>query len=658
MRTWGLGIGSILLGLLLACGGGSGPTPPPARTAPSELRIVRDWYFDVLELGWNPPETPMDGYELEAQVGSSNYQKIHQDLIPASWKGAEITFTALPENKTVRLRLRAVRGTQGSGYSNEVSFDRGLRPLGGVSYTVSVAQVLLEWTADSRTTADQVRIERAEVANGTTGSFSTVGTAGLATRSFADRSVAEDTRYQYRVIPFLNEKDGPPFSVPVVLTPLLKATSLATQAEANGIRLSWKNQSLAGKEIQVLRAPGQDNASALQPIATLPPSAETFVDVPPLPGYYTYGIKTKGPIGSADSSSVSCATSPGADPNSVETTPLTMPTAIHVARDSSQAWWLAGELNRDLLLFSPQGAEWTSSNLGKFSYLVSPGIRFDASGHPHLMTATYRDGAHDLEHLTWSSSGWTRTMLHRTNLFFIGTPAFAFALSPAGRLRLAYIDTPAGSSTRRPSLWMETETTPVIEPIPTTGIDTSNIRRITMAVGLDDTVFIALALENNYGALFLRRSPEGTWQQEVFPATLWTPTGSPFSLLFSPQGPTHLLTRTITNGQMALTYHAAESGTWKAPEVLTPVTFGLTGMRTALVVPQAGQPVAFASLPTGVTLFRRTSSAAWDPLLIAPETSEVWMGLRSDGRPWTLVKGGASADGKTSQYALVESKAP
>lgn len=124
---------SFVLGFaLLSCGcggGGSSSNPPPAPSipvpSPALLPPSIGATADTLTLQWLAPNGSIDGYELEEKAGTGAYQKVHASLLPNSSTYFNVTLPAGSLEATdFFFRVRAIRGSDSSPYSNEVLYHK------------------------------------------------------------------------------------------------------------------------------------------------------------------------------------------------------------------------------------------------------------------------------------------------------------------------------------------------------------------------------------------------------------------------------------------------------------------------------------------------------------------------------------------------------
>lgn len=249
----------LILCLALACGGGGGggggtapaPTPPLGPPAPTHLTVTANGP-DVINLAWQAPGGAFDGYELEARIGDTAFEKIHSGLIPNNYIGLNLTFSSTaPDNTTYTFRLRAAQGGLFSAYSNEAAHSRGPNAPGQptAAYDWDQGAVLLTW---NRNTAgsDGLRVERAECTNygSVTGSWSALSVPDPLVSTYLDRTAVTGGYYTYRLTNLKGSVASPASypSAPVFTgleAPLYVFASYDTTA--GGMQVSWSSSSLA-----------------------------------------------------------------------------------------------------------------------------------------------------------------------------------------------------------------------------------------------------------------------------------------------------------------------------------------------------------------------------------------------------------------------------
>ncbi len=188
------------------CGGGGGGGsggPPPAPPTNVRVQAVAGVPDDV-QLSWTAPAEAIDGYLVEAKVGTGAYQPQNDlgSLVPRDWTGLRVTLAAgTPDLVDYAARMRSVRAGAASSYSNEAVYHRPLNAPKSVVARFDWAQAapVVQWDRNS-TAATSVTIQRSEVdANGFAGPWTALTVADPAALSFVDGTATTDRTYRYQV---------------------------------------------------------------------------------------------------------------------------------------------------------------------------------------------------------------------------------------------------------------------------------------------------------------------------------------------------------------------------------------------------------------------------------------------------------------------------
>lgn len=239
-RSW---LGFVLVCTLFnwGCGsGGSSPTVAPAPTpapvipvaSPALLLPSTGAVADTLNLQWLVPNGSIDGYELEEKHGAGTYLKVHSGLLPSASSSFLLTLPAgSSESTDFYFRVRAVRGTESSPYSNEVLYHKGLvapsQPVGALDWGAS--GVALSWTGNS-SVSDGVAVKRADCTSGgtVTGLWTTLDVPAGLTGTFLDKTAKLDLYYVYVVTNLKGQEASPDSAVSSVVSTFVPSPSALT----------------------------------------------------------------------------------------------------------------------------------------------------------------------------------------------------------------------------------------------------------------------------------------------------------------------------------------------------------------------------------------------------------------------------------------------
>lgn len=294
------GLVAVLVLLVAACGGGGGGSNGGGNSlaAPGQL-ILTATGQDQITLTWTAPSGGCDGYELEASIGTDPFEKVHAGLIPNTYTGLSLTFSATaPDNTTYKFRLRAARGTSFSSYSDEATYSRGPNtPTGATaSYDWNTSSVILTWTRNT-TGSDGLTIERAECSayGSQNGGWTALAVTDPLASTFADNGISPNLYYTYRI----SNRNGSRSSQPSTPTQPVY-TGLASIAWVNayydsnllGVQVSWSSSTPVPDSVRLERTLCDANGMPLGnwTLVNLPAGYQTsFLDQAPQEGgIYAY----------------------------------------------------------------------------------------------------------------------------------------------------------------------------------------------------------------------------------------------------------------------------------------------------------------------------------------------------------------------------------
>lgn len=325
-----------LFTLLLACGGGGGgstttpsaPAPQPV-ASPAMLPPGAGAGATSLSLQWLAPSGTIDGFELEARFGQGAYQKVHPGQLPAATLTYALPLPAdLAETSDSTFRVRALRGSEVSPFSNEVTYHKPLatagQPVG--AYDWALGGTALAWASPS-TVADGFVVKRAECANNGSplGPWVTVQAVTSRTTTYLDTSAKAGTYYLYTIT---NTKGGEtgaesPASA-VVSTQVPSPTQLLAAFDAiqGGVALTWGSTFTQADGIRIERTESDATGLPLGTWVSLSgplAASTTFLDTQVQEGTrYLYRISNlRGTAGSAPLVASTAVTVPPATPGAL-----------------------------------------------------------------------------------------------------------------------------------------------------------------------------------------------------------------------------------------------------------------------------------------------------------------------------------------------------
>src|SRR5204863_3191235 len=163
-------------------------------------------------------------------------------------------------------RVRAFNATDASAYTANLSVTTAqgpAAPSGLVAQAVSPTQINLTWV-DNTTTETGFTLERAPDNSGSAGTFPPIATLAANTVAYSDASLAESTRYWYRVRAF-TAVDVSAYSALANATtpespPAAPTNPQASGLSASSIGLTWTDNANNENGFLVDRAP--DNAGS------------------------------------------------------------------------------------------------------------------------------------------------------------------------------------------------------------------------------------------------------------------------------------------------------------------------------------------------------------------------------------------------------------
>jgi len=638
------------VGLLAGCGGGGGGAPAPAPfTAPSNL--AARWETDDLNallLTWSIGTGPFDGYEMEARTGTQAFQAFTGRISPVQSSGLlAVDTSVLPEGTDLAFRMRSVRGTAYSEYSNTATARFGLR----VPYIDTPVDdyhaMKLTWCNKSPT-ADTLLLERG-VLDTATGAYAWSPLPGVAfgTLAYRDTDLPEYATLRYRVT-YSKGADSSRNTSPAVTTTYRLPGPLTATSLVGGVRLAWKTSAAPAVEMVVSRSTGVEGYGlSYKDVAHLPAGASAYEDLDLPSGMYSYQVQAVLAGGlRASSEPVAVVTQPRREGGpALVASMVTLPAATAGALDSEGRWFLADseDGSKPNRIIPPTGDAWTVPGTS----LSSPQVLLDGQGLPHtvylqdpvpygpekLILHGWFDGS------CWRTEEVARRVLASRPDFRLGpdgVPRLLW-LEAAGRLEFAMKD-PGGA-------WAA--------EILDLGLPSPNIIR-SWILALDAAGSPLVVCRANDEHLLQRESP-GVWTREELPFDPWT-FRTTLDCVVMPSGDLELVfAREASSTGDDICALTRAGGAWGAPRVLIPAVSGLTG-RSGIAVSADGARLAMAcSVADLGTLLLVRDQGVWSTtILCQARLGPVFVGFDGGGRLKLLQSSEAHPRLLTQFYASFE----
>lgn len=620
MRAWSVGLAFCLL--LVGCGGG-GSSPAPAGPGSVQLSATYDPSLGEITLKWTPLAGSIDGYNLEARIGSGAYSQVNQTLIPNQVTSAILTFTSgPPELAILDFRMNAVwKGATGP-YSNVVELPIPVTPPTTLSaaYDSTGGGIRVSWWTASQI-ADHIFLERApcDAAGYPTGPWSSLPLPAPLSVSILDTGVAESQGYIYRVSAWVgtisSSVTGP--SLPVFLPPLAP-TSFSAQSLPGAVGLSWVNQSKTTNQIQVIRhVPGVVGTTIV--LATLPPTATTFQDAGLSLGYYGYNLTVSD--GRSTIASPEILAAPVNPPGSLAlaTSALSSNLDMSTSALSSGGLWAFGTYAPFAVLPASWGSWPTWSPASMFSH-PSEFLQLDAQSRPHILYQNQTAAVDFLTHDWFDGSTWNTEVVQQMpapsavlatsfGLDKTDTPQVLQDAGPGGTLAgLVYSRKVAGTwahETLDPSA-----STTTFTGTPTFFLDASDAPHV-LVTSWSSTQ----APTREY-----TRNPDGTWTSQILPNTqtaggfyyfedgVWAGANTAWVVYQSPD-----TSNPSTDGFWVVRKVA---GTWQQPVLLKSFLHAGTPLDAITLSPDGTRVAAICNTTNGLFLYTWTAAQGWVETLL------------------------------------------
>lgn len=617
------------LAVLVSCGGGGGGnaannSPAQAAAAPTALRVTGDpTYGTYLTLNWTRPTELPDGYELEYRLGNDTYQRINQTLIPPTYTTTYVDLTGAPEQSDHSFRLRAVKGSAYSAYTNEAPFHRGLKIPSLSLDTYSKAGSILLTLTNNSLKATAVLLERGVRVSPSSINWSPIPGITLGTTQFTDTGFPEASEITYRLTYSNGSDSGQTTSYPFT-TGLATPTSLTVTPLVEGTQLSWANPSAQAEEVVVMRAQGIGTSyPSFQEIAKLPKGATSYSDLNLATGFYTYCIENrKTGLTSGRGNSVEVATLPPTGGISLKPQVLSLPDGLMVRRSLSGNWFFGGNNSSNLIsIKSPTAQGWTDYLAPNADQWYQPFFLLDSKDLPHLVfLRSVLQGSNEraIIHSWFDGSDWKTEEIARRSLF-TSNFGLTFILDKQDQLHLLWQkDTHYGSTQDLEYACKDQAGAWKIESLDIITPAMSGIGACRLFIDENSTPRVALSTWQNL--LLLERSVSGTWTFETAPTGTISAFYNDFmEPLAQPGGTLSIFfckSHEPYDGNSDLCRIQRTNGNWGSPQALT--TVSSSGTTTYLASsPDASRIALYLRTAQGTKVFVQTDGA-WTTTTTGP----------------------------------------
>ncbi|MBK8724882.1 MAG: hypothetical protein IPL96_02205 [Holophagaceae bacterium] len=643
--------------LTLGCGGGGGgESQPPALNPPSQVLATPLPTYGTFTVSWTSPVPSVDGYELEAKVGATSFQKVGTETIPPLTQSVTVNaYSTSPELTPIVFRLRSVRAGAFSPYSNEAPTKFPIRSASFLSANFNQEVMSLQWNKLSEV-ASTVRVEKAVLTSGSPGPYSLVWEGPATVTSTTDSNLNEDIAYRYRVTHLAQGESSVGKTVDSAPVPMLPPKITSGVSTSSGTTLQWQGVSSKAVQLQVQRGSGFFSPSYTT-LASLPTGSSQYLDASVAAGFYSYRLVVKSATQTVYSSPFSMVSAPSGSGLTLSTSLKTLPWPIQ-----SMASWtttpsllVAGTETASYLLSPSADAGWPSHTVYNATTVNLTSFNLDGQGRPHLLFRRRLGGTSSEEaviHEWYDGANWNTQELFRGSIYGdSGTTGIRFALSTDGIVHAVW-----QPSSNRNSVWYGTNRSGTWESmqLPGTG-DITNLGSMRVAVDTTGTTYIALGLWDK-AILLTRPAGVSEFSQEEIPtgsiSAGWydvlelQPFGGKLALFYERFGAT-LEVRYL---QMCL---IKDQGAWGPPTELVarPHTGASTISRA--VGTSTGRLAYAVNMPAGVQVFTLTPNQTWASTLLAPTGGYelYWVGFNNQNKFWAAVSGGWGPQSQTNVYA-------
>ncbi|HQR28974.1 MAG TPA: hypothetical protein PLL32_01110 [Anaeromyxobacteraceae bacterium] len=621
--------------------------------------------FDTIVAHWDPPATPVDRYVAEGRIESGGWQEI-EDQIPATAIGGLVGLDpATPELVTLGVRLHAVRGAAASASTPEATLFRGLRAPSGLVVHSQYEDVALSWTQPSASSLG-IRVERWG-----DGQRATVAVLPPTAVSWVDVSTAAPgVSYTYQLVNLASYKGAEVQSDPAMATAdwptsLAPPTDVQAQVSGGDVRITWVPRSRNGEVQRVERTPATF-AAMPEIVGELGPTEMAWLEPAPPAGTWLYRVQvglSGWTYGWATSDPVTVYVPPDPGPWGLTVESLRVPYGDGTARGDDGAWWFANHwtlgapwLPRAGAIWTPSGSGWTQFPFPghpEAEYAIEPGILLGPAGEPHVLWLLNVDpttvpGRQELHHAWMVGGSWhdefvAERVFWNDNLRMLAQ----FGIDGAGALHVVWAGMPAGGGAMQDEYATNAAGSWAVTSLPVTLLDPVFATQFQLAVAPDGNAHVAVsgtsAAIPGPGISHLRRSPGGTWTEELVPAGTLSYMGATRLVARNAEDVDLLYTTQDGGADPCLVRFIARTGAgWGAPETLGACAQAagnpLPGMSSNA---EASRRAALLELPDGLGLATWQAATGWTVQRIGPTANpEVpWLGFDLAGTLHLLVPG-------------------
>jgi FtsP/CotA-like multicopper oxidase with cupredoxin domain len=239
------------------------------------------------------------------------------------------------------------------------------------------------------------RIERAEVLAGVVGTYGTIGAALANSTGYTDNPPDPATTYAYKVTAYNAAGDAPSNvlivdglpKAPTALTAVVQPAP--TLASGSQVAVAWTNNATNAISVVVERAVG---AGAFSVLATLAPTATSYVDQTVVPGSYSYRVNAVNGAGASAYAGPATVIVPKAAASTVLVSSLnpsvvgqdvtftaTVSPVLAAAQPTGTVTFTAGSLTATVAVDAAGGASFTTGALPAGSSTVTADYSGDAT---------------------------------------------------------------------------------------------------------------------------------------------------------------------------------------------------------------------------------------------------------------------------------------
>lgn len=215
-----------------------------------------------VDLTWTDNATNETSYVVERAPDNAGAAGTFTQIVSLPAGSSAYSNTGLNANTRYWYRVRAANATDVSAYTPNLSvttLQGPAAPSNLQAQAFSPTQINLTWS-DNTTTESGYTVERAPDNAGAAGTFASIATLPANAVSYSNTSLAENTRYWYRVRAFTDLGDVSAYSGTANATtpqspPAAPSNLQAQAASASTINLSWTDNATNESGFQIERAP-------------------------------------------------------------------------------------------------------------------------------------------------------------------------------------------------------------------------------------------------------------------------------------------------------------------------------------------------------------------------------------------------------------------